>query len=141
MDRILLDTDVILDFFLDRKPFGDDSAKILTWCELKEIQGFITPVIISNTYYLLKKNALHGKVIENLKGLMKIVNVLTMDKEVIINALYSTFNDFEDALQNFSATASMNIDLILTRNPKDFKHSSLPVFIPGDYIKSRTAYK
>jgi len=141
MDRILLDTDVILDFFLDRKPFSDDSAKILTWCELKEIQGFITPVIISNSYYILKKNAMHGKVIESLKGLMKIVNVLTMDKEIIINALYSTFNDFEDALQNFSATAGMSVDMILTRNPKDFKHSSLPVFIPGDYIKSRTAYK
>ena len=46
MDKILLDSDVILDFFLDRKPFSDDSAKILTWCELKEVQGFITLVIL-----------------------------------------------------------------------------------------------
>lgn len=137
MDKILLDTDVILDFFLDRKPFSDDSAKILSWCELKEIQGFITPVIISNSYYLLKKNATHAKVIEKLKGLMTIIDVLIMDKEVIMNALYSKFNDFEDALQNFSVIKSSSVDLIITRNPKDFKHTSLPVFTPANYIRSK----
>jgi predicted nucleic acid-binding protein len=139
VDKILLDTDVILDFFLDRKPFSDDSAKILSWCELKEIQGFITPVIVSNSYYILKKISTHQKVIEKLKGLMTIIDVLIMDKEVILNALYSKFNDFEDALQNFSALKNNKIDLIITRNGKDYKHSSLPVFTPESYIKSRTS--
>jgi predicted nucleic acid-binding protein len=137
MDRILLDTDVILDFFLDRKPFSDDSAKILSWCELKEIQGFITPVIISNSYYLLKKNATHNKVIEKLKVLLTIIDVLIMDKEIVMNALNSDFNDFEDALQNFSAIKSGEIEMIITRNPKDFKHSLIAVFTPEIYIKNR----
>jgi predicted nucleic acid-binding protein len=43
VDKILLDSDVILDFFLDRKPFSEDAAIILTRCELKEIQGYVTP--------------------------------------------------------------------------------------------------
>lgn len=141
MDKILLDTDVIFDFFLDRKPFSDDSAKILTWCELKEIYGFITPVIISNTYYLLKKNSTHNKVVENLKGLMAIVDVLIMDKEIVLNALNSFFTDFEDALQHFSAVKSLHIDLIVTRNPKDYKLSSLPVVTPQVYIKNRISGK
>jgi predicted nucleic acid-binding protein len=139
MDRILLDTDVILDFFLDRKPFSDDSAKILSWCELKEIQGFITPVIISNSYYLLKKNATHNKVIEKLKVLLTIIDVLIMDKEIVMNALNSDFNDFEDALQNFSAIKSGEIEMIITRNPKDFKHSLIAVFTPEIYIKNRNS--
>jgi predicted nucleic acid-binding protein len=50
VDRIFLDTDMILDFFLDRKPFSDDSAKILTWCELKEIQGFSAVVRVHEPY-------------------------------------------------------------------------------------------
>jgi predicted nucleic acid-binding protein len=128
---------VILDFFLDRKPFSDDSAKILSWCELKEIQGFITPVIISNSYYLLKKNATHNKVIEKLKVLLTIIDVLIMDKEIVMNALNSDFNDFEDALQNFSAIKSGEIEMIITRNPKDFKHSLIAVFTPEIYIKNR----
>ena len=141
MDKILLDSDVLLDFFLDRKPFSDDSTKILHWCELKEIQGFVTPVIVSNCYYILKKISTHQKVIEKLKGLMMIIDVLNMDKEVIMNALYSKFNDFEDSLQNFSAIRSNKVDLIITRNGKDYKHSSLPVFTPDRYIKTRTFQK
>ena len=64
MINVLIDTDVILDFFFDRKPFSVDSAKILSMCETQKINGFITPVIYSNTYYLLRQTAQHDKVIE-----------------------------------------------------------------------------
>jgi predicted nucleic acid-binding protein len=137
VDKILLDTDVILDFFFDRKPYGDDTAKILRWCELKEISGFVTPVIVSNAYYLLKKNSTQAKVVEKLKELLTIIDVVTMDREIIMNALHSDFNDFEDALQHFSAVKNRKIDLIITRNVRDYKHSTLPVFTPETYIKHR----
>jgi len=42
MQKILIDTDVILDFFFDRKPFSDNAAQILALCESKEIKGYIT---------------------------------------------------------------------------------------------------
>jgi hypothetical protein len=60
-----------------------------------------------------------------------------MDKEIIVNALNSLFTDFEDALQNFSAVKSLTIDFIITRNPKDYKFSTLPVFTPETYLKKR----
>jgi predicted nucleic acid-binding protein len=137
VDQILLDTDVILDFFFNRKPFADDTAKILRWCELKEIAGLITPVIVSNAYYLLRKNSTAGKVIEKLKELMTIIDVITMDREIIMNALHSDFNDFEDALQHFSAVKSRQVDLRITRNVKDYKLSTLPVFTPESYIRRK----
>ncbi len=137
MDRILIDTDVILDFFFDRKPFSNDSAKILSWCETGEIRGFITPVIISNSYYLLRKTSAHGKVIEKLKQLISIIDIMIMDREVVVNALNSDFIDFEDALQNFSAIKNKKIDMIITRNPKDYKNSNLAIFTPENFIKKR----
>lgn len=66
--HILIDTDVILDFFFDRKPFSDDASKVLSLCEKGEILGFVTPVMISNIYYLLRKTAKHEKIIANLKS-------------------------------------------------------------------------
>jgi len=45
MIKVLIDTDVILDFFFDRKPYSDDAAKIFSLCESKKILGFVTPVI------------------------------------------------------------------------------------------------
>ena len=139
MKRILIDTDVILDFFFDRKPFSDDAAKILSLCESREIKGFITSVIISNVYYLLRQTATHEKVIEKLVQLLTITEVLTTDKDVILKALNSKFKDFEDALQNYSAELNGQIDLIITRNFKDFKNSTLGIMTPGNYLKAAIA--
>jgi predicted nucleic acid-binding protein len=139
MQKVLIDTDVILDFFFDRKPFSDHAAQILALCESNEITGFITSVIISNVYYLLRQTAPHEKVIKKLLQLTSIIEVLTTDKTIIIKALNSGFKDFEDALQNFSAEISGEIDLIITRNIKDFKNSSLGILTPENYLKTRIA--
>ena len=136
MKRVLIDTDVILDFFFDRKPFSDNAAKVLSLCESREIKGFITSVIISNVYYLLRQTSTHKKVIEKLMQLVTITEILTTDRDVIIKALNSTFKDFEDALQNYSAEYNGQIDLIVTRNIKDFKNSSLGVMTPENYLKT-----
>ncbi len=124
-----------MDFFLDRKPFSDDAAKILSLCELKQLNGFVTPVIISNLYYLLRKLSNHNKVIEKLKQLLTFIDVLEMTREIIIKALNSDFKDFEDALQNYSAENSMFINVIITRNTKDYKNSYLGVMTPEDFLK------
>lgn len=139
MNKVLIDTDVILDFFFDRKPFSEYAAKILSLCELKIIQGFVTPVICSNLYYLLRQTAKHEKVIEKLKILLTITDVLIIDKEVLINALSSKFKDFEDALQNYAAIKAGIIDTILTRNIKDFKNSEIGVITPEEYLKTKIA--
>jgi predicted nucleic acid-binding protein len=139
MDNILIDTDIILDFFFDREPFSENAAKIFSLCESKKVKGFVTPVICSNTYYLLRQTARHEKVIEKLSQLMTFMDVLLMDKDIVIQALSSGFKDFEDALQNFAAIKSGQIDVILTRNIKDYKKSNIGVLTPESYLKSITA--
>ena len=139
MDRVLIDSDVILDSLFDRKPFAEYSTAVLSMCESGEISGFLSPLIYSNVYYILRRTAKHEKIIEKLKQLLEITEVLQMDRHVIEKALNSRFKDFEDALQNYSAVNSGNIDLILTRNLKDYKKSELGIFTPETYIKSRNA--
>ncbi|OWK98958.1 DNA-binding protein [Kaistella haifensis DSM 19056] len=134
MDKVLIDTDVILDFLFDRKPFSEDAAQILSWCENSKIQGFVTSIVLSNIYYLLRKTAKHEKVIENLKMLLNIVDVITTNKDAVLDALHSEFKDFEDALQNFSAQNSNEIKVIITRNIKDYKTSNLAIMEPETYI-------
>lgn len=139
MDNVLIDTDIILDFFFDREPFAEYATQVFSLCESKQINGYITPVICSNVYYLLRQSAKHEKVIEKLSQLMTIMDILSMDREIVIQALSSNFKDFEDALQNFSATKSGFIDIILTRNVKDFSKSSIGVLTPESYLKSKSA--
>ena len=135
MKRVLIDTDVILDFFFDRQPFSESAAKVFSLCETQEIMGFVTPVIISNVYYLLRQTAKHEKVIEKLKLLLLITDILVIDKAVILQALNSDFKNFEDALQNYAAETDTKIDLILTRNLKDFRNSNLAVMTPDSFMK------
>ena len=84
MTQVLIDTDVVLDFFFDRQVM----------------------------YYLLRQTATHEKVIEKLKLLSSITSILMMDNNVVFRALNSDFKDFEDALQNYSAELNNNFHVI-----------------------------
>ena len=135
MKNILIDADVVLDFFLDRKPFSDDSNQILQLCESKTVNGFITPVIISNIYYILRKIASDREIRIQLKNLLSLVSILEINKSILLKALDSHFKDFEDAIQNFSAEGSSEIEMIVTRNTKDFKKSNLSILTPAEFLK------
>jgi len=138
-DTVLIDTDVILDFFFDREPFAEYATEVFLLCENGDIKGFTTPVIISNVYYLLRKISKHEIIIEKLKQLLSILDIIQVDKNVIIDSLNSGFKDFEDALQNFAAVNNGTVNIILTRNTKDFQRSELAIFSPEIYLKERNS--
>ena len=94
-----------------------------------------TPVICSNTYYLLRQTAGHEKVTGKLRLLMTLLDVVSMDRDTVMKALNSGFKDFEDALQYFAAHKSGFIDVILTRNVKDYSKSEIGVLTPEAFVK------
>jgi predicted nucleic acid-binding protein len=132
--KVLIDTDFILDLLLDREPFAQSAAVILSLCEKKILHGHVTPVTISNLYYVLRKDNSHKKVIEAIQKLIQIVDIAIMDKFCIEYALNSGFKDFEDALQNFTAQ-NHNIECLITRNTKDYKKSNLTVLTPDGFLE------
>lgn len=135
MDKVLIDTDVLMDFFFDRKPFAKYATELINLCAEKKVEGFTTPVIIANVYYLLRKTANHSIIVEKLKQLLTIIEIVSIEKNAVLDALNSDFKDFEDALQNFSAVENGEIKIILTRNLKDFKKSELAILTPETYLK------
>lgn len=138
MDKVLIDSDILLDSFSGRLPFAESADMLLSLCNLGRVKGYVTPVIISNIYYILRKVGSHQKVTTKLRELLTIVDVLEMRKETILTALNSKFTDFDDALQHFSAKNSTQVDIIITRNVKDYKYGTLPVVTPKGYIASYT---
>ena len=96
-------------------------------------------MIISNVYYLLRRTAKHNIIVEKIKQLLTIIEIASMDKNAVLNALNSEFKDFEDALQNFSTVENGQIRIILTRNLKDFKKSGLAVMTPETYLKGKAS--
>lgn len=136
MKQVLIDSDVILDFLLEREPFSSDASKVLALCANSIIKGFVTPVIVSNTFYILSKLISNKMAKSKIKTLLIDLDVLMMNKSIVIEALNSNFKDFEDALQYYSAVNNKEIDTIITRNIKDYKLSNIPIYTSTHYIKA-----
>lgn len=81
-----------------------------------------------------EKSKGHDSIILFIKGLIEYIDVCGVNKKTILNALNSKFNDFEDAVQSFSAI-QFGIKIIITRNVSDFQTSDLQVLTPGEFIK------
>jgi hypothetical protein len=64
-----------------------------------------------------------------------ICEVSNIDKIIIDKSLISNFNDFEDAVQHYSALYD-KCDILITRNKKDFKNSEIPVMTPSEFLVS-----
>jgi len=136
MTNLFIDTDVIIDFLIDRKPHSREAAVIFTLIDQKKLKGYVSSLSFSNLSYVLKKFISHGKIISKLASLSEMVGILKVDEQMIRSALSSPFSDFEDGIQYFCALESKKIDVIITRNIKDFKNSKIPVMTPGDYLKT-----
>lgn len=135
--KVLLDTDVVLDFFLDRQPHSLHIHQVLIAAEQGDLEVYISPVALSNLYYLLRKIGGHAKTIRSLKSLMRTVRLAVMNHDTALEALHSDFRDIEDALQNFTAQHIDQITALLTRNLKDYKTSKLLVMTPHEFCAQK----
>ena len=133
---VFIDTDVIIDYLTDRKPFSDDAEQLFGLIESGKIRGHVSSLCFSNLYYLISQHISNARTLALLSDLAGVVHILKVDKETIHLALESDFRDFEDAIQFYAAAAFKRMDLIITRNTKDFKHASLPVMTPNTLLKS-----
>ncbi|MDR1633084.1 MAG: PIN domain-containing protein [Dysgonamonadaceae bacterium] len=134
MKKVLLDTNIVLDFALKREPFYENAQAI--FCEIVKggLEGYITASMVTDIFYLLQKT--NGKKFakDTLADLLVIIDVLTVYREDVYLAQHSGWDDFEDALQTQVAIHS-NMDAIVTRNIKGYKKvQHLDILQPADLI-------
>lgn len=134
MENVFIDTDVIIDFLIDRKPFSTEAAELFSLIDQKKIKGCVSSLSFSNLYYVLRKFSTHKRIINSLQELSELVDILKVDSEIIKSALFSDFKDFEDSIQYFTVQDYKKIDCIITRNIKDYKDTSLPVMTPETFL-------
>lgn len=135
MQKIFLDTNIVIDFLGEREGFYKPAAKIMTLADQKKIKILTSPSSISNIYYLLSKYENTKIALDKIRKFKVLCSISMMDDEVVEKAINSDFKDFEDAMQYFSALAS-NCDLIVTRNEKDFKNAMIPVINGESYLQT-----
>ena len=65
--------------------------------------------------------------------LRNLTETTAVDKQIVDKALVSDFDDLEDAMQYYSAV-SAKVDIVLTRNKKDFVEANVPVMTPDEFL-------
>jgi predicted nucleic acid-binding protein len=134
MEKLLVDTNIVIDLLSKREEFFQEAQELFTLADNNEVVLFVSALTFANTHYLLAK---YQKLDEARKTLIKfkvLVNVAALDDKIVELALVSDFKDFEDAIQYHSALEN-EVDIIITRNKKDFKNSKLPVMTAKEYLK------
>lgn len=133
--RLFVDSDIILDLLAKREPHYIHSSKLFTLIDKREITAFTSPLIFANLHYLLRKLTSNVSALKSLRKLKTFVKILPIDEKVIEQSLNSDFNDFEDAIQYFTAVNN-GIGLLLTRNKRDYKKSKIPILTAEEFLKT-----
>lgn len=133
MNKIFIDTNILIDLLTKREPFYISASKLFTLSDRKKIKLEISSLTFANVFYLLSKELDRQKAKQILRKFKLLVNVLPLDDKIINLALNSDFKDFEDAIQYYTAIEN-NLEIIITRNLKDFKLSKIPVMTADEYL-------
>jgi predicted nucleic acid-binding protein len=131
-----LDSDVILDFLLDRDPFNFSADEIFEKGYNKNIQIFFSSLTVANIHYLLRKQYGNDGALNKIAELLSFCKILPVSEKEIFSAMKSEFSDFEDAIQYFTALQNPDIKGIITRNLSDYRKSKIPVFSPEIFLSS-----
>jgi len=122
--HFFLDTNILIDFLIDRKPFSDQAAVLFQLATFNEVKLYVAAISFNNVYYVVRQVHSHPKTMEFIRTLEQYVEIIAVDSTISKKAIASDFKDFEDAIQSFAAAFIAENEIIVTRNIKDFKKAA-----------------
>ena len=127
MTHIFLDTNIILDFLLNRGYHGKPVLPIFSLQEKKVVKIYTSTYTILCVQYYLRKIVSVDKTKEILLQLIADVQVIEINKSMLLAGINSLTDDYEDAVQIHCALSNRKITHVITRNKKDFKDCPLHI--------------
>ncbi|MDR0910020.1 MAG: PIN domain-containing protein [Spirochaetaceae bacterium] len=132
--KAYIDTNIILDFLLQRKPFYEDAKLLVAGARDENYEAIVGTYAITDIHYWLTKETKQSR--ESLNTIFDLLEIISLQDTVISDmkiAYNSTMLDFEDAVASAIAQRE-NADYIITRNTIDFVNSPVPAILPSDFI-------
>lgn len=132
--RVLIDTNIVLDFLQEREPFVEDAARLFKRIDAGEIEGFIAATTITNIYYIVQKAAGTAAAEDAIIQVLSDLQICTVDRAILEQAVALSFRDFEDAVQ-YACAIAHSVDAIVTRDISGFVDAEIPVKLPRELIR------
>jgi predicted nucleic acid-binding protein len=133
MNKVFVDSDVILDLLAQRIPHFHFSALLFTFADMKKLELYTSPTVFCNVFYILRKELGIEKAKSALRKLRLLIKIIDSSEKTIDCALNSDFSDFEEAIQCYTAQ-NHQISIIVTRNVKDYKTAGIIVQNPETFL-------
>lgn len=133
--KILIDTNIVMDWLLKREPFHQNAKDIIKPCINGEVQGFLACHTILNLFYLLRKDYTVQERRDILQMLCGCFHIIGINGEMLEKALATgDFKDIEDETQ-IQCAIHEGLDYIITRDKKGFENSPVMTLPPESFIK------
>lgn len=130
--KIFIDTNIFMNSIENRDSWI--SKEILLFLKRINTDSYLNDLSIINIYYITRKSTNREKIKVSLETILAEQNIVSIDREIIENALNSNFKDFEDGVQYFCAKR-IEADLIITDNKSDFINSDIKVMTAKEFTE------
>jgi predicted nucleic acid-binding protein len=130
--RVLLDTNVLLDWLLDRQPWADEAAPLWQARDTRRVMVYLPASVLTDIYYIARRQVGLDKALAAVDQTLT-MEIIAVDKSTVLHARTLPGKDFEDNIIIASAEKE-RLDAIITRNPADFQRSSITVMTPADFV-------
>jgi len=130
---LFLDANVVLDVLARREPWVHEAALVLSAVEAGRVTGAVAAHTVTTLYYLLAKVLGRDEAVAALIRLTKLVDVVPVDRSVILEAIALGLKDLEDGVQAVCALR-IEAEYVVTRNGRDFQGAGLVVATPGEVL-------
>jgi predicted nucleic acid-binding protein len=131
--NVFLDTNVLIDVLAEREPFYSESAQIWTLAEKGRIDAYISAISFNNIFYVVRRLRTPKVAYRMMVLLRSSFTSVTLDQQILNQAIDAGLKDFEDAIQYFSALHA-SVDCIVSRNVQDFPKSDLSILTPHEFL-------
>ena len=130
--RIFLDTNVILDYLLEREPFYYDALKLWAACEEGIVEGYVSALTVNNVHYIAHRLKSETTAMIAVRGILSIFNVVPLDKDIMSLAADFHDRDFEDDIQ-LQCALKCRCSRLFTRDPTHYDATQIAVVPPSSF--------
>ena len=135
--NVFIDTNVLMDVLLQRRPFVAESRKVWFLAERGKVVGLVSALSFPNIYFVVRKTRGADTAASMMTLLRDTFTAVPLDKQVLNQAIDAKFSDFEDAIQYYSALRA-DVECLLTRNVDHFPDSGLRVISPEEFLAAHS---
>lgn len=131
--KLLIDTNVLLDVVLERKPWVDDATALLDAIAKGRAEGYVAGHAVTTVYYVVERERNRILAANAVSDLLQLLTAVPLGNSDFQRALGLGLRDFEDGTQA-AACLQVGADCLVTRNPKDYKGAPVTLRSAGEAL-------